>query len=97
MGVITDLMVKFLSYNGAIIYFIDTFNCTVKVEGVKVEMCRYENKWVVSASNEFTARLHAHGPTERVRAHQRVVCDEVGVLLVMKGAIRVARENNRMA
>lgn len=94
MGVITDLMVKFLSYNGAIIYFIDSFNCTVKVEGVKVEMCRYENKWVVSASNEFTARLHAHGPTERVKAHQRVVCDEVGVLLAMKGAIRVARENN---
>lgn len=94
MGVITDLMVKFLSYNGAIIYFIDTFNCTVKVEGVKFEMCRYENKWVVSASNELTARLHAHGPTERVKAHQRVVCDEVGVLLAMKGAIRVARETN---
>lgn len=94
MGVITDLMVKFLSYNGAIIYFIDTFNCTVKVEGVKFEMCRYENKWIVSASNEFTARLHAHGPVERVKAHQRVVCDEVGVLLVMRGAIRVARENN---
>lgn len=94
MGVITDLMVKFLSYNGAIIYFIDSFNCTVKVEGVKVEMCRYENKWVVSASNGFTARLHVHGPTERVKAHQRVVCDEVGVLLAMKGAIRVARENN---
>lgn len=94
MGVITDLMIKFLSYNGAIIYFIDTFNCTVKVEGVKFEMCRYENKWVVSASNEFTARLHVHGPTERVKAHQRVVCDEVGVLLAMKGAIRVARETN---
>lgn len=94
MGVITDLMVKFLSYNGAIIYFIDTFNCTVKVEGVKFEMCRYENKWVVSVSNEFTARLHTHGPTEHVKAHQRVVCDEVGVLLAMKGAIRVARENN---
>lgn len=94
MGVITDLMVKFLSYNGAIIYFIDTFNCTVKLEGVKFEMCRYENKWVVSASNEFMARLHIRGPIERVKAHQRVVCDEVGVLLAMKGAIRVARENN---
>ena len=89
MGVITDLMIKFLSYNGAIIYFIDTFNCTVKVEGVKFEMCRYENKWVVSAS-----RLHTHGPVEHVKGHQRVVCDEVGVLLAMKGAIRVSRENN---
>lgn len=94
MGVITDLMVKFLSCNGAIIYFIDMFNCTVKVEGVKVEMCRYENKWIVSVSNEFTARLHTHGPVEHVKAHQRVVCDEVGVLLLMKGAIRVSRESN---